>query len=71
MLEGIFMSLVIEWAQSTVSLHHVALCSQWSCLWLSFCMQVAPYELLRSLKSQAVQPAVLEVGGVKVTVEMQ
>lgn len=33
--------------------------------------QVAPYELLRSLKSQAVQPAVLEVGGVKVTVEMQ
>lgn len=33
--------------------------------------QVAPYELLRSLKSQAVEPAILEVGGVKVTVEMQ
>jgi hypothetical protein len=33
--------------------------------------QVAPYELLRSLKSQAVEPAIMEVGGVKVTVEMQ
>lgn len=35
------------------------------------CVQVAPYELLRSLKAQAVEPAILEVGGVKVTVEMQ
>lgn len=34
-------------------------------------LQVAPYELLRSLKSQAVEPAIMEVGGVKVTVEMQ
>lgn len=33
--------------------------------------QVAPYEVLRSLKSQAVEPAIMEVGGVKVTVEMQ
>lgn len=34
-------------------------------------LQVAPYELLRSLKPQAVEPAVMEVGGVKVTVEVQ
>jgi hypothetical protein len=34
-------------------------------------LQVAPYELLRSLKSEAVEPAIMEVGGVKVTVEMQ
>jgi hypothetical protein len=31
---------------------------------------VAPYELLRSLRDQAVQPAVLEVGGVRITADV-
>jgi hypothetical protein len=35
-----------------------------------FCLQVTPYELLRSLVQYSVEPAVMEVAGVKVTADM-